>query len=167
METEFVSPEIQATSSETPVEKSLNVSEVVKSHLLTTSKWTSFIAIIGFIFTGFMVLGSIPIMFIPSFIGYFQDFESYSPFPIPFIAIGILYLIGAMFYFLPSYFLFLFSRRIRKSLRYNDQLSFEEGFRNMRKLAVFTGIIMVIYLIMLLVAIPLLAFSFFMVNSLG
>jgi hypothetical protein len=89
-----------------------------QGYLREAGKWAYFLGIIGFIFTGFIVLAAFfagamftmmaklqPDAAIPAGIGGFMSF---------------LYILIAVFYFFFSFYLYQFGYRIKRGLMYND-----------------------------------------------
>lgn len=151
---------------EKSVEKSLIMSPEAKSFLLTTARWSGFIAIVGFAMIGIMVIVSVAAFFISPLIGEFQDFQMFQYMPMPFYFLGLLYLIMAAIYFFPYYFLYVFSKKVKAGLMKNDQVSMDEGLKNLKRLAKFVGIVTIISLALMLLIIPMIIFSVGMMQAL-
>ncbi|MBS1782631.1 MAG: hypothetical protein JSS78_06170 [Bacteroidetes bacterium] len=85
-------------------EVSLKIDQTTKAELLETARWTKFIAIIGFVFLGLLILGAI---FVATGISIVSEAtslgNSYG------IAIILLYLVVATLYFFPIRYLYRFS----------------------------------------------------------
>lgn len=140
-------------------EKTIIMSPEAKSFLLTTAKWSGFIAIVGFAMIAIMVFGSISSFFISPLLSEFQDFQMFQYMPMPFYFFGIFYLVMAFIYFFPYYFLYVFSKKIKVGLKKNDQENMNEGLKNLKKLTKFVGIVTIISLALLLLIIPIIIFS--------
>ena len=92
-------------------ERALILSQEAQYYLQQSGKWASFLGILGFIFTGFLVLAAI-------FAGALMSFISkMSPTPSPFNFgpfLSVLYLLIAVFYFFFSFFSFIILDKIFK-----------------------------------------------------
>lgn len=124
------------------VENSIFISEKEKEYLLETSRWGMFLAIVGYVGLGLMLLFS---LFMTTIFSAFDEFSS-TPFPFPVGAFGLIYVIIAVLYFFPVYYLHQFSRKIKKGLTFEDQTSITLGFRNLKSLFKFMGIFTIIIL---------------------
>lgn len=159
--------EIKKPDTETGKDNQLTINAEAKSYLLTTSKWSKFIAIVGFAMIAIMVLGSIAAFFISPVLGEFQDFQSFQYMPMPFYFIGIFYFIMAVIYFFPCNFLYRFSMKTKKAMQNNDLSTLNEGLRNMKNLSTFIGVVTVISLALMLLIIPIIIFSIGMMQALS
>ncbi len=107
-------------------------------YLVATRKWALFLAIIGFIGLGVMILAAIFMMAFST---------TYSVFPgsgIPFVFIGFLYLIISVVYFFPVYYLLKFSTNMKKAVLLKNEITLEEAFRFLKNHYMFVGILMII-----------------------
>jgi len=134
--------------SETPI----ICNNVIRGYLLETSKWGKFLAIVGFVGIGLMILLGIFVMIGMSFL---SEFSSKS---MPMGLLGIIYIIVAVIYFFPVNYLHKFSVLIKQSLNSNDELALTSGFGNLKKMfkfmAILTIVVLSIYVLVLLIAIP-------------
>ena len=102
--------EVQDSNSYSPA---LLEIDYVQGILNTTSRWAKFLAIIGFIFTGFIVLGSIGLLGGNSALSGIDQF----PFNvIPMSVFGLLNLFAGAFYFVPSLYLFQYSEKLKTAM---------------------------------------------------
>ena len=154
----------KATEQADKNENSLRITPTSKDNLISTSRWANFIAIVGFVMLGIMVVISISSFIITPIMGEFQDFQSI---PFPLYLFGLIYLIYAVIGFFPYYFLYTFAKKVRKGLENNDQDTFDTGLTNLRRLALFVGVLMIIALSMILMIIPIIVFSFGMLHTLS
>ena len=171
METNNFSPAhsevFKSSDNEILSEKSLIISSEGKSYLLTTAKWSGFIAIVGFAMIAIMVFGSLVAFFISPLLGEFQDFQMFQYMPMPFYFFGFFYLLMALICFFPYYYLYLFSKKTKTGMLKNDQQNLNEGFKNLKKTAKFVGIVTVISLALMLLIIPIMIFSIGMLQALS
>ena len=121
----------------------LNISEEVKGLLKETSTWTYFLSIIGFIGIAFLLLfgalfgvimGSMPV-------------NPYEDMGFNMSYFGLIYVVLAIVYFFPVWYLFNFSRKIKIALKSkkNDELT--SAFVNLKShfkfISIFTIIVIV------------------------
>lgn len=123
----------------------LHVDHNVSGYLTETAKWAKFMAIMGFIGSGFLLLCSI---FIGSFLsaaflrmgsgaaglGYMGGFLSF------------IYVAIAIIYFFPCLYLYNFASKMQIALRSNDQDQLSLSFKNLKSCYRFVGILMIIVL---------------------
>ena len=128
----------------------LVISTQSKNFFKYAAKWASFLAIVGFVSLGLLVLGGLIMLFIGS---QFSGVLGGAP-----IAVFSLIYIGiAALYFFPIYYLFQFGQKIKKAVRSTNQNDLEAGFENLKScfkfLGIFTIVILSLYILMFLVAI--------------
>jgi len=119
-------------------------------HLEEARKWSMFIAILGFIGVGILVLVALFSGTALAFLG--DDFIS----PGIGIGIGILYLLIAVLYFFPVYYLFNFSSRAKKAVKESDSESLTESMKFLKSHYKFLGIMAIVMLALYPVLIALL-----------
>ncbi len=122
----------------------LQIDHNVSSYLKETARWAKFLAIVGFICCGVMVLVA---LFAGSFIaaalrmtggaagmGYLTGMISF------------VYILIALLFFLPCLYLYNFASRMQAALRSNDQEQLTKSFKNLKSCYRYIGIFTVIYL---------------------
>lgn len=112
-----------------------------KEFLKETAKWTKFLAILGFVGIGLMVLGSLVMLFAPSSLMSNGDF--------PFggkIFIMLLYLAFAVLYYFPISYLYHFSENTKKAIENNDNNAIRDAFEFLKSHYKFMGILTIILL---------------------
>ena len=114
-------------------ETGFQVTNRAKSFLATAASWSKFLAIMGFIGTAIMILGSIAIMLVGSSFGGMMDQNPVFG-AVGGLGIGFMYLVLALIYLFPSIFLLKFSSKTKESIRNSDSLSLEDGFKNLKYL---------------------------------
>ncbi len=126
----------------------LSIEPVTKMHLSETAKWARFLAIMGFIGMGLIV-----IVFI--FAGVFFGAMSSS---VPVnrelrtttglaASMQFIFLIlMVVLYFFPTLFLFRFATRMKAALAADDQEALNTSFQNLKKLFRFIGILTIIFI---------------------
>ena len=112
-----------------------------KEFLEETAKWTKFLAILGFVGIGLMVLGSLVMLFAPSSLMSNGDF--------PFggkIFMMLLYLAFAVLYYFPISYLYQFSENTKKAIENNDNNAIRDAFEFLKSHYKFMGILTIILL---------------------
>lgn len=140
-----------------PNENSFNCNREIKEYLLETSKWGKFLAILGFIGVGILVMVAIVVMIGFTFINKIKT----PGFPTGLI--GFIYLALAVVYYFPVSYLNRFSIEMKKGLESGDANEVTVGFQNLKSLFKFMGILAIvifsIYGLILIVALPLMYFA--------
>ena len=112
-----------------------------KEFLKETAKWTKFLAILGFVGIGLMVLVSLVMLFAPSSLMSNGDF--------PFggkIFMMLLYLAFAVLYYFPISYLYQFSENTKKAIENNDNNAIRDAFEFLKSHYKFMGILTIILL---------------------
>ena len=112
-----------------------------KEFLKETAKWTKFLAILGFVGIGLMVLGSLVMLFAPSSLMSNGDF--------PFggkIFMMLLYLAFAVLYYFPISYLYQFSENTKKAIENNYNNAIRDAFEFLKSHYKFMGILTIILL---------------------
>lgn len=135
METKFIDENSNPSG-----ENNLFIDWNLKSILLTTTKWTKFLSIVGFVTIGLIVIAALA----------FGSFLS-STMPDEFAGIGggliaFVYILVALFYFFPTWFLFKFSKDVKLGIELEDQELLSSGFNNLKRCFKFIGIFTLIIL---------------------
>lgn len=129
----------------------------IQGYLLTAAKWGKFLAIMGYIFMGLMVLAAISI---------FAGSASTESTLLPGTSIGtgvfgIIYLLFIVLYYFPTTYLYRFSVRMRRAVEGEDTSAYTSAFENLKSLFKFSGIMVIvllgIYLIVIIGALILAA----------
>lgn len=100
------------------------------------SKWAAFLAILGFIGIGFMLLGSIVMLVAGDFMGTNS------------IVMSIMYIIMTALYFFPVYFLYKFSSAALKAVNLRDSLKLSEAIRYLKSHYMYLGISAILIFVM-------------------
>lgn len=129
------SPEQVSTST------SLELKGESLGHLREAAKWAKFIAIVGFVMVGLMVLGALVVAFT------FSNFENeFLPASIGGVGIALVYLIIAAIYFFPILYLFRFAQAAKHSVKNNDSSDLVEAMRNLKSHYTFIGVLLIIFI---------------------
>lgn len=123
----------------------------IRSYLFETSKWGKFLAIVGFVVMGIMMLAVT-----------YMIFGNLSSKLFPMRLLGIPYMIIFAVYYFPISYLYKFSVKIKQGLDSNDTLTITSGFQNLKSLfkfmAIFTIVFLSIYGLILAIVLPLVFF---------
>jgi len=130
----------------------LFLSEEALSHLDVARKWTMFLAIMGFIGSGFLVLFGLFFTFVMRAFGRSHEFGAIVP-----ILLGILYVVLGIAYFFPSYFLLRFSSNAKSALATRAEQPLTLSFKYLRAFFLFVGVavvaVIVLYILIIAAAI--------------
>ncbi|MCU0472089.1 MAG: DUF5362 family protein [Bacteroidales bacterium] len=129
-----------------PEIKKIEIEDNTLKDLNITSKWTMFLAILGFIFTGIMVIIG---LFAGVFLAVFKAGDS--PVGFPEWLIFVIILIFAVLYFFPVLYLFRFSKHTSNAVKTLDKHELHKAFRNLRSYYVYTGILLIVVLVIYVV----------------
>lgn len=124
----------------------LDISTQAISFLKETAKWAQFLAIVGFIFIGLMVIAAFSMGAIFSsipMVGSSMGDNMLSGFG---WMVTVIYLIFAVIYFMPVYYLFKFSSNMKVAIQNNDTVVMTESFNYLKKHYRFIGILTIIFL---------------------
>ena len=128
----------------------LVISTQSKNFLKYAAKWASFLAIVGFLTLGLLVLIGIVMLLIGSQVSGVLGGA-------PIALFSVIYIGMAVLYFFPIYYLFLFGQKIKKAVKSTNQNELDAGFENLKScfkfLGIFTLVILSLYILMFLVAI--------------
>ncbi len=121
------------------------ITESSRSYLREAAKWARFLAIIGFVFIGLMVLLGV---FFGSVMG---GLMSTMPDDAGFGAMdggafGLIYVALALIYFFPTFYLYRFGTRIKQALQTEDSQTLALGLEQLKSCFKFMGIFMIIIL---------------------
>lgn len=125
----------------------LGIDPAAKAHLSEAARWARFLAIVGFVLIGIIVLVG---LFAGSILGTMSSGLSQSEFRGSAGLIGgfftVIYILIAAVYFFPCLFLFHFANKMKIALASSDQETLNSSFQNLKKLFRFLGILMIISL---------------------
>ncbi len=119
----------------------LQLNNVTESHLTETAKWGKFLAIMGFIFCGVMII----VAFVAgSYISNMNTYSSVSSTGIS-ATVTVVYLLFALITFFPCLFLYKFSVKMQQALKTTNQEDFESSFQNLKSMFKFQGVLAIIF----------------------
>jgi hypothetical protein len=130
----------------------LQVDHNISAYLKETARWAKFLAILGFIFCGLMVLVA---LFAGSFIAAILSLGGGAAAGMGYMGgvVSFLYIVMALLSFFPCLYLYNFASRMQMALRSNDQEQLTKSFRNLKSCYRYIGIFTVIYLVLVLLVI--------------
>ena len=117
-------------------------------HLTETARWGKFLAIMGFITLGLLVIFSF-------FVGaIFANYSALSPYPSTELrtAAGIGGAFFTVIYFFPCLYLYRYSVRMKAALNTNDQTKLNQSLKSQRMLFRYVGIVTIIVISLELIA---------------
>ena len=120
----------------------LMVTEEMRSYLYDIARWANFLAIVGFVIAGFLVLASFtiaPAMQTNPELAKAMATSALSPLGITLICLAYAF---AIFY--PSLLLFKYSTKAKVGVLYGEQASLDEAFSKMKSLFKYWGVITLI-----------------------
>jgi Family of unknown function (DUF5362) len=123
----------------------LQVSPQAQSYLMESARWGKFLAIMGFILCGIMVIIA---FFIPVFL---SQLPPSAGMPSGFssgmrIGMTIVYLVLALVLFFPCFYLYKFSVKMQSAVNVMSQENFDESLMNLKSMFKFYGIFTIITL---------------------
>ena len=125
----------------------LYLSQEAQEFLKETAKWGYFLSILGFIGIGFMVVLAL-------FIGtIFSALNGLNGNMNPMMGIGTgfisgMYLVIALLYFFPVYYLFKFSSKMKMAIRSNDTNLINSSFEFLKSHYKFLGILSLVFVVL-------------------
>ena len=125
----------------TTQERKIEIGPEILDHLNSTRKWTTFLAVLGFIFLGLLLIAGLATSV---FLTTFKTTEANMG--IPESIMILLIIIVGFIYFFPVFFLLRFSRNIRDAIQNLDQKKLQRGFRSLRLYFTYIGILVIVVL---------------------
>jgi len=131
----------------------LSIDPNSKLHLAEAARWGKFLAIVGFVMCGFIVLVGVFAGSIFTSLSSGYGTTGYGNGMSTGMAAGVggamlvVYLIIALIYFFPCLFLFRFATNAKIALATNDQDKLNASFQNLKAMLRYMGIIMIIMLV--------------------
>jgi hypothetical protein len=137
----------------TPAEHTLMNNRQINGYLVETAQWGKFLAIVGYVLMGLMVLLAFFMMFGLS--GLMKTFRS----GFPMVVMGLVYLVLAGVYYIPVTYLYKFSVQMKEAIQSQDEGLYASGFENLKSLFKFLGIFTIVtlalYGLIILIAAPM------------
>ncbi|WP_418263004.1 DUF5362 family protein [Flavobacterium faecale] len=120
--------------------KNFELSAEAEGFLRETAKWGYFLSILGFVFLGLMLVLAL-------FIGtVFSKLNSFGGGMSPMMGSGtgmfsVVYLLIALLYFFPIYYLFQFSSKVKNAFKFNDNEQLNASFEYLKSHYKFMGVL--------------------------
>ncbi|MGE5106582.1 MAG: DUF5362 family protein [Sphingobacteriales bacterium] len=127
----------------------LQLDSFSQAYLMETAKWGKFLGIMGFIGCGLLVI--VAIFMGSTFASLRSQFGGMGGMSGG--VITIFYLLFAMLYFFPCFYLYNFSVKMQSALRNNDQMALQSAFANQKSCYKFVGILTIVVMSLYLLAI--------------
>jgi len=126
----------------------LNIDQASKNHLSEAARWAKFLAIIGFIGCGLLVIiGIFAGSIFSNLSSQYPGFGDAQTEVRGFGAIAaVIYILIAILYFFPCLFLYNFASKMKAALVADDQNSLNTSFQNLKKTFRYLGILTIIVL---------------------
>ncbi len=119
-------------------ENELVLTKADKNNLIQTAKWGKFLSIVGFVMTGLILIGGLTFI-VGGVAG--EDLGIYAGMG---GVMGFFYILIALVYIFPSYYLNRFSMQIKNGIQSNNETQCTEAYGNLKKLFVFMGILTIV-----------------------
>lgn len=127
-------------------EKGMILSEEALFYLQTGAKWAKFLAIMGFIGCGFVVLmGLFAGSLFSTFGGLMPGYPAGAVRGIGALA-SVFYLAFALLYFFPSLYLYQFSKFVQKAIMFSNSLEITSALGKLKSFFKFIGILIIVIL---------------------
>ena len=131
----------------------LTITNAAKNFLKETAKWTKFLAIIGFILIGLMLIIA---AFSTTIFNLLGTMQPGMPANLG-LTMAVTYLVLAIIYFLPVYYLLQFSMKLKKALSTKNDETLAKAFEMLKShykfIGVFTIITLSLYTLLIVVAV--------------
>lgn len=124
----------------------LKINNSIRENLITAAKWARFLAIIGFIFTGLMGVGSLGLLVSAMTSGFG-----------PLFLVAFIYVFLTIAMIFPALYLIRFANATEKGLNSGKQGEFDFGIQNLKSLFKFSGIYMIVFIVVYVIYIFVLA----------
>ena len=111
--------------------------------LLKAAKWGKFLAILGFIVTGLMIVAGVLMSFVLNLL---KGEEVPVDMPLPPSVLSLLYIIIAVIYLVPVFYLNSFCNNAIKAVNLSSTEHLTISIRNLKNLFVFVGISTIVFL---------------------
>jgi MFS family permease len=142
--------------------RKIEIEEDTLKYLDKTRKWTMFLAILGFIFIGLLVIIG---LFAGVFMSVFNTSKMSVGFP-EWIVFAII-LVLSVIYFFPVFFLFRFSKHTSNAVKNLDKKELHKALKNLKSYYVYIGILIIIVLSIYIIAFIAAGASMAFLNKLG
>jgi hypothetical protein len=126
-------------------QSNLIVTEEMRGYIYDIAKWSNFLAVVGFVFSGITIIVALTIgSAIDSNKELVARIGDFGPFAKVFLTVINFVLAFSLFY--PSLLLFKYSGRAKYGVLYGEQASLDEAFSKLKSLFKYWGIITMIFI---------------------
>lgn len=130
----------------------LGVSEKAMADFKQSARWGTFLAVVGFVLSGFMVLAALVMLLLAGRIPSSQ----LRGLPFDTSVFAIIYLLMAVFYFFPNLYLIQYSSKMKNAIDQKDSNLLEQSAKNLKNMFQFVGIstivVIVLYIVLIMFA---------------
>jgi hypothetical protein len=121
---------------------SFEIDESVNNTFHEMTRWTKFLAILGFVFLGLMVVGGLAVAVYLSNMNLGRQFDNMGGS----IGIALLYILISLVYFYPTYALLKYSTSMKQALAMRDKTKFSAAITYLKNMFKYIGITMILFL---------------------
>lgn len=143
--------EEQKTTQDNDIQEALSLSISINAHqyLAETGRWTQFLAIMGFILTGLIVIMG---LFAGTLFSALSGGQSQAMLGQGMgIIFGGVYVLLGLLYFFPSMYLFNFSKKLKAAILTRDNGELEDALKNQKSFYKFWGVFTIVVICFYLV----------------
>jgi hypothetical protein len=142
--------------------RKIELEEEALKDLDKTRKWSMFLAILGFIFTGIILIGG---LIASLFLSVFKTERAL--FGVTELLVIVVILVFVLIYFFPMLYLFRFSKHTSNAVRTLDKQEMQNAIKYLRKYYVYIGILTIVVLAIYLVSMIVFEVLSISVHSMG
>ena len=132
----------------------LQITPMAQGFLKETAKWAMFLAIMGFIVIGFCILGAIGMFAVGGAMASDEMAGMEGMGGMGAMAslggatLGVIYLLAAVFYFFPVYYLYKFASNTKQAFANNNTAQLTASFENLKSHYKFMGILTIVGIVL-------------------
>ena len=136
-------------SRENAASADLNLSPSVQKYLKTAARWAKFLALMGFVFVGLMILAGLFIGVIYNITE--SDMMMDQEMSIPSLLLSFLYISLAVILLIPNLFMNSFANKMVKSIENRDEILLSKSFRSLKNWFLYFFLSVVVLIILYVV----------------
>lgn len=121
------------------MESGLTLSSDARAFLFEASRWAQFLAILGFVGAGFLALTGLVLMALGGVMA-----QSLAQFGFPPALFGLFYIVLAVIYIFPSYYLYQFAAKGKQALQGSNPAMLAESLSGLKSTFKFYGIFAIV-----------------------
>jgi uncharacterized membrane protein len=133
------------------ISSNLQVDYQAAAYLKEAAKWAKFLAILGFIFSGLVVLAALIVMLAGTAVGNLSGSGLFSS--LGYGMVGFIYLVAAVIGFFVALVMYRFATRTLAAIASDDSLTFTTAMSSLRMYFRILGIFTIIYLALVVLGI--------------